>query len=62
MRLKKILLPELIMSAEAAGRAFDILKSRMPFQIPDREPKNSYKRLVKGDITRYRQKYRKGAS
>lgn len=45
---KKIFLPQLIMTAEAAGRAFDILKSKMPSNT------DANKRIiiatVKGDI------------
>ncbi|MDO4351907.1 MAG: homocysteine S-methyltransferase family protein [Clostridia bacterium] len=45
---KKIFLPQLIMSAEAAGRAFDILKSRMPSNTD--ESKKIVIATVKGDI------------
>ena len=45
---KRIFLPQLIMSAEAAGRAFDILKSRMPSNTD--ESKKIVIATVKGDI------------
>lgn len=45
---KKIFLPQLIMSAEAAGRAFDILKRRMPSNTD--ESKKIVIATVKGDI------------
>ena len=45
---KKIFLPQLIMSAEAAGRAFDILRSKMPSNVD--ESKKIVIATVKGDI------------
>ncbi len=45
---KKIFLPQLIMSAEAAGKAFDILKANMPSNVD--ESKKIVVATVKGDI------------
>ena len=45
---KRIFLPQLIMSAEAAGKAFDILRSNMPSNID--ESKKIVVATVKGDI------------
>lgn len=45
---KRIFLPQLIMSAEAAGKAFDILKSKMPSNTD--ESKKIIIATVKGDI------------
>lgn len=45
---KRIFLPQLIMSAEAAGKAFDILKSKMPSNTD--ESKKIVIATVKGDI------------